>query len=151
MFIGMSSAYVIIMRNPFSSFLLVMEMTGRYTILLPSLCVGIMGYVLISATRAESLGSYLYKQLLKRFDTLSNTHLNFNTEVMPFSYFEGKTSDTIKLPEGCVLHQIVRDNHPMKLAGDIYLQEGDQLEFHIQSTDIEKIYQALISLSTDPR
>lgn len=151
MFIGMSSAYVIIMRTPFSSFLIVAEMTGRWSILLPSLAVGIMGFVITTGLRTESLSSSLYNRLLERLHQDPDIPLRFCTEVMISSYFDGKTPQTIRLPEGCTITEIIRDRESIGFTGEIALQSGDQLEFRVVSTEVEKVYQALICLSTDPR
>lgn len=147
MFLGMSAAFVIVMRTPLTGFLLVTEMTGRFEILLPSLAVGVSGYFLISIFKMKSLEEDLYEMLLKRLKNSQEKELIIYTEVMPSSYFEGKTTNSIHLPLGCEIIRIIRNNISIDFKTDTKLIAGDQLEFSVIAGEVEQIYQALISLS----
>ncbi|MEG1585631.1 MAG: chloride channel protein [Bacteroidales bacterium] len=151
MFLGMSASFVVIMRTPLTGFLLVTEMTGHYEVLLPSLAVGIVGYFLISTLRMQSLPDDLYNMLLKRIHSEEDKTLTIYIEVMPDSYFEGKSEQTINLPSGCKVQHILRNKAQMPFSALRSLQAGDQIEFAIDNAEVEQVYQALVSLSSDPR
>lgn len=151
MFLGMSACFVVVMRTPLTGFLLVAEMTGRYEVLLPSLAVGIVGYFLISTVRMQSLPGDLYEMLLKHIHTEENEFLTIYMEVMPNSYFAGKEKATIGLPQGCEVTQVLRDRKPFSFEAAGALLPGDQIEFSVLNQEAEQVYQALLSLSSDPR
>lgn len=151
MFLGMSACFVVVMRTPLTGFLLVTEMTGRYEILLPSLAVGVVGYFLISTVRMQSLPGDLYEMLLSHLQTEEDKFLTIYIEVMPNSYFEGKEKATIGLPAGCEVVQILRNKQPLSFAVAGALLPGDQIQFSVVNQEAEQVYQALLSLSADPR
>lgn len=150
MFLGMSSAFVVVMRTPLTGFLLVAEMTGRYEILLPSLTVGIIGYFLISIVRMQPLPDNLYELLLQRLNSDNEKDIYIYTEVMPNSYFEGKGKEDLGLPAGCRIVKILRNHTKWDLSELAVLKAGDQIEFAIDTPEVEKVYQALICLASGP-
>ena len=146
---GRSAAIVIIMRTPLTGLLLVAEMCNQFSMLLPALVVSYTGYFLISIVKTESLPANFYNMLLKRIHAGEEKQLHIYTEVMPNSYFEGKTNKNINLPSGCVLDTVLRDNKEISFSGDETLRAGDQLKCLVDSGETEIIYQSLLSLSSE--
>ncbi|MGL4292544.1 MAG: chloride channel protein [Bacteroidales bacterium] len=151
MFLGMSSCFIVVIRTPLTGFLLVSEMTGRFDILLPSMAVGTVAYFLVSIVRIESLPGDLYGMLIKNLPKTAAGRLFFYTEVMPGSYLEGKTLNTVDLPDGCQVEEVLRKDHPVALNDKIILEQGDQVKYAVLPDEAEKVYQALIALSSDLR
>ena len=149
MIAGMNAAIVIIMRTPLTGLLLVAEMCNQFSMLLPALVVSYTGYFLISIVKTESLPANFYNMLLKRIHAGEEKQLHIYTEVMPNSYFEGKTNKNINLPSGCVLDTVLRDNKEISFSGDETLRAGDQLKCLVDSGETAIIYQSLLSLSSE--
>ncbi|MEG1615765.1 MAG: chloride channel protein [Bacteroidales bacterium] len=149
MFLGMSAMFVIVMRTPLTGFLLVLEMTGHFEVLLPSLAVGIVGYFLISTVKMKSLPASLYNTLLKRIESTSVKTLTIAFEAMPNSYFIGKDAADLNLPSGTRLLYVKREHREVTLMNGEKIEAGDQLYFAIQKEEVEKVYLALLSLSSD--
>lgn len=149
MFLGMSGCFVVIMRTPLTGFLLVTEMTSHYEILLPALAVGIIGYFLISIVRIQSLPAELYNNLLDRIRSKDKEWLTIYMEVMPYSYFEGRNQQTVNLPYGCKISNLLRNKAIIPFDKDETLRAGDQIVFSVLNAGVERIYPALLSMASD--
>lgn len=149
MFLGMCGSFIVVMRTPLTGILLVTEMTSHYEILLPAMAVGVIGYFMISVVRITSFPTDLYQQLLHNVNARFRKDLNVWMEVMPYSYFEGKTPQTVDLPYGCTIAGVLRNEKMITFDAGETLNAGDQVYFAIQSTEADRIYQALLSMSSD--
>ena len=147
--VGMNASIVIIMRTPLTGLLLVAEMCDMFSMLLPALIVCYTGYSLISIVKVESLPKSLYNILLERINAVESKRIEFYAEVMPNSYFEGKTVNNISLPTGCSLISILRDKKEIFLQPDESIIAGDQLKCSILDCDIEKLSMSILTMASE--
>ena len=67
-------------------------------------------------------------------------------EIMTGAYFDGKEVDHLTLPQRCIIKTIHRDRKDLAPAGQTLIP-GDQVEIEIDSQDIEKLYEPLVSMA----
>lgn len=65
---------------------------------------------------------------------------------MTDSYLDGKSVDELSLPERCVIINVHRDGKNLVPAGT-RLIPGDQVQIEMDSQDIEKLYEPLVSMA----
>jgi CIC family chloride channel protein len=103
--VGMGAFFTAIVRAPLTGIVLIIEMTGNYTQMLPLLVACFCAYA-----AAEGLGELpIYEKLLERDlaqtgESLAITEPQvLELEVEPGSYFDGKLVLELGLPPGCIL------------------------------------------------
>ena len=69
-----------------------------------------------------------------------------SVEIMTDSYLDGKLVDELSLPERCVIINVHRDGKNLVPAGT-RLPPGDQVQIEMDSQDIEKLYEPLVSMA----
>ena len=69
-----------------------------------------------------------------------------SVEVMSGSYLDGKIVDELRLPERCVIINVHRDRKNWAPKGQ-RLMPGDQVQIEMDSQDIEKLYEPLVSMA----
>lgn len=67
-------------------------------------------------------------------------------EIMSGSYLDGKIVDELRLPERCVIINVHRDRENLPPKGQT-LMPGDQVQIEMDSQDIEKLYEPLVSMA----
>ena len=69
-----------------------------------------------------------------------------SVEIMSGSYLDGKIVDELRLPERCVIINVHRDRKNLPPKGQT-LMPGDQVQIEMDSQDIEKLYEPLVSMA----
>ena len=69
-----------------------------------------------------------------------------SVEIMSGSYLDGKIVDELRLPERCVIINVHRDRENLPPKGQT-LMPGDQVQIEMDSQDIEKLYEPLVSMA----
>lgn len=144
--IGMSAFFISVVRTPLTGFILISEMTGHYEVFFPALIVGTLVFYFTQLLKVEPMNDLLYKFMIttQKDDPPRST---IYLEVGPDSYFVGKTPQNLTLPQDCVITNIYRQKQQLPFSGQIILEGGDQLAIEINSNEIEKVYQPLVSMS----
>ncbi|MEF9985880.1 MAG: chloride channel protein [Bacteroidales bacterium] len=144
--IGMSAFFISVVRTPLTGFILISEMTGHYEVFFPALIVGTLVYYFTQMLKVEPMNDILYKFMIstqKDQPIRSTIYL----EVGPDSYFAGKTIQTLTLPQNCTITNIQRNKQNLQFINTTILIEGDQIAIEINSNEMEKVYQPLVSMS----
>jgi Chloride channel protein EriC len=148
--IGMSAFFIAVVRTPITGFILIAEMTGRYEVFFSTLVVGILVYYFTQLLRVKPMNDLLYDFMVKNsYDEPLSTTIYL--EVESGSYLCDKKIDKVSLPDGCHIVTVIRDGEQLfgeKLYGmNNILMAEDQIGIELRTSDIEKVYQSLVSLS----
>ena len=66
--------------------------------------------------------------------------------MMSGSYLDGQIVDELRLPERCIIINVHRDKKDFAPKGQT-LMPGDQVQIEMDSQDIEKLYEPLVSMA----
>ncbi len=144
--IGMSAFFISVVRTPLTGFILISEMTGHYEVFFPTLIVGILVYYFTQLLKVEPMNDLLYKFMIENTKDESSRSTIY-LEVGPDSYFSGKAPQNINLPQNCIITKVYRNKKESDPGTVSALMPGDQVEIEINSDEIEKVYQPLVSMS----
>ncbi|MEG0517532.1 MAG: chloride channel protein, partial [Bacteroidales bacterium] len=144
--IGMSAFFTAVVRTPITGFILISEMTGHYEVFFPTLIVGTLVYYFTQLLKVEPMNDLLYRfMLLSQKDQPPRSTIYL--EVGHNSYFAGKTPQTLTLPQNCMITRIKRGKQELQFTTGTTLMEGDQIAIAVNSSEIEQVYQPLVSMS----
>ena len=96
-------------------------------------------YDILLTPRTPTLLGIIIKLKAEKRYTLS-------VEIMTDSYLDGKLVDELSLPERCAIINVHRDGKNLVPAGT-RLIPGDQVQIEMDSQDIEKLYEPLVSMA----
>ena len=127
--VGMAAYFTAIVRAPLTGIVLIVEMTGNYSLMLPLLVACFCAYGV-----ADLLGDTpVYEALLER-DLLRSgitPHLEGNLLLeLPVQHganFENKRIRDLGLPAGCLIVTVGRGLHNQVATPDMVLQAGDRI------------------------
>lgn len=87
----------------------------------------------------------LYEDMIHAPDFKEEKRYTLSVEIMTDSYLDGKLVDELSLPERCVIINVHRDGKsgPRRNSFD----SGDQVQIEMDSQDIEKLYEPLVSMA----
>lgn len=146
MLISMSAFLVAIERTPLTAIVLITEITGHFEVFYPSVVVGGLTYYFTELLQMKPFNVTLYEDMINSPDFQEEKRYTLSVEVMTGSYFDGKSVDELSLPEHCVIINVHRDGKNLVPAGTILIP-GDQLQIEMDSQDIEKLYEPLVSMA----
>lgn len=146
MLIGMAAFLVAVVRTPITAIILITEITGHFEIFYPSIVVGGLTYYFTELLEIKPFNVMFYEEMIKKPLFQSEKRLRLDVEVMAGSYFDGKATDTLRLPNNCLFLNIHRDRKDFPPTGETILP-GDQLTLEIDAQDIEKLYEPLVSMA----
>jgi CIC family chloride channel protein len=127
--VGMGAYFTAIVRAPLTGIVLIIEMTGAYSVILPLLVACLAAYAL-----ADALGDRpVYEALLER-DLLRSRGgpeleetLLLELPVQPGAPFEGREVRQLGLPAGCVLITVRRGLEDEVPTASTRLHAGDRI------------------------
>lgn len=146
MLIGMAAFLVAVVRTPITAIILITEITGHFEVFYPSIVVGGLTYYFTELLEIKPFNVMFYEEMIKKSIFQTEKRLKLDVEVMAGSYFDGKEINTLHLPNHCVIINIHRDHKDFAPAGETILP-GDQLTLEIDTQDIEKLYEPLVSMA----
>lgn len=146
MLICMSAFLVAIERTPLTAIVLITEITGHFEVFYPSVVVGGLTYYFTELLQMRPFNVILYEDMIHAPGFKEEKRYTLSVEIMTDSYFDGKVVDELLLPERCVITNVHRDGKNMAPKG-IRLIPGDQVQIEIDSQDIEKLYEPLVSMA----
>lgn len=150
--IGMAGFFAAIVRAPVTGVILITEMTGDFTCLLPLVLVSLIAYL-----TAEMLGiEPIYTQLLhrnmkkdagispdnvktlsrQRFMLMGDRKVVLDADVHVGSFMDGRSVRDFGLPMGTLIISVLRDGIEIIPDGHTILRGGDELEILTREQDI---------------
>ena len=126
--VGMAAYFTAIVRAPLTGIVLIVEMTGNYSLMLPLLIACFCAYIVADALNDAPIYEALLKRDLMRAQ--EEPHLNqtllLELTVLPGAPFDGKRLGDLKLPAGAVLVTIERAGEMLVASPEVVLQAGDR-------------------------
>lgn len=146
MLLGMSAFLVAVVRTPITSIILITEITGHFEVFYPSIVLAGLTFYLTEMLNIIPFNVMFYNEMINKPYFQNEKRIRLDLEVMTGSYFDGKTLQTLQLPSSCVLVGIKRDWHQIDL-NNVTIMPADQITIELDSKDIEKLYDPLISMA----
>lgn len=142
--VAMAGYFAAIVRAPVTGVVLITEMTGDFTSLLPLVLTSLTAYVV-----AEALGAKpVYTQLLERSlgkpsagrsSLLRDRKTVLDTDVHVGSHMDGRRVADFGLPLGTLIVSVTRDGVEIIPDGNTILRGGDELEILTRENDIADV------------
>ena len=126
--------------------MLITEITGHFEVFYPSVVVGGLTYYFTELLQMKSFNVILYEDMINSPDFREENRYTLSVEVMTGSYFDGKAVSELSLPERCVIINVHRDGKNL-VPAETSLIPGDQVQIEMDSQDIEKLYEPLVSMA----
>jgi H+/Cl- antiporter ClcA len=146
MLIGMAAFLIAVVRTPITAIILITEITGHFEVFYPSIVVGGLTYYLTELLQIKPFDVMFYEEMIKTPYFQKETKTILNVEVMTGSYFDGKAIDTLHLPDHCEITILHRNRKALNPQG-MTITPGDQLAIELNTEDIEKLYDPLVSMA----
>lgn len=146
MLISMSAFLVAVVRTPLTAIVLITEITGHFEVFYPSVVVGGLTYYFTELLQMKPYNVALYEDMIHAPDFQEEKRYTLSVEIMTDSYLDGKLVDELLLPERCMIINVRRDGKNLVPKG-IRLIPGDQIQIEMDSQDIEKLYEPLVSMA----
>ena len=146
MLISMVAVLIAIVRTPLTAIVLITEITGHFDVFYPSVVVGCLTYYFTELLQIKPFNVTLYEEMIEKPPFRNQQRATLAVEIMNGSYFDGKAVDNLPLPENCKITNIERDRKNYSPAGQTLLP-GDQVTIELNSQDIEKLYEPLVSMA----
>ena len=143
---GMAAYFAAVVKSPVTGSVLIMEMTGSFTHMLPLICVSMVAYLVADLTG----GKPVYDELLNRSlaqrnrlhsweDSVSNHRLALELTIHSGSYLAGKEIQAVQWPAKTVIVEVRRGMYRLVPKGNLTLQEGDYLYVMTEDTSISPL------------
>ena len=146
--VAMAGYFAAIVRAPVTGVVLITEMTGDFTTLLPLVLASLTAYVV-----AEALGAKpIYTQLLERSlgrpsasrrSLLRDRKTVLDTEVHVGSRMDGGRVAEFGLPLGTLMISVIREGVEIIPDGNTILRAGDEIEILVRENDIADVEEAI--------
>ncbi|MBQ9961038.1 MAG: ClC family H(+)/Cl(-) exchange transporter [Firmicutes bacterium] len=142
--LGMTGYFSAIVRAPITGVILLSEMTGTFSNLLPLSTVALVAYMTADVLGGEPIYDQLMDRMLAGGKVRKPKRTNkvlIEGEVYFGAFMEGKPLSEIDLPTGCLVVSIQRDNKEIVPGGDTVLEAGDKLTFlcnEVIAGDVQK-------------
>ncbi len=127
--VGMAAFFTAVVRAPLTGIVLVVEMTGDYSLVLPLLVASLTAGGLADFARSRPIYEALLKRDLLRWQEkpeLTETLL-LELSVVPGAPFEGRAIRDLGLPPGCILINLRRGEESRVPTADDRLAAGDRI------------------------
>ncbi|AUJ32766.1 ClC family H(+)/Cl(-) exchange transporter [Liquorilactobacillus nagelii] len=143
---AMAGYFAGISKAPFTAIILITEMVGSLSHLMPLAVVSLLAYLVIDLLG----GAPIYESLAARIrlgQQLSNLtgHLDqFTFMVSPISDLTGKEVRAVNWPAEAILTRVTRDRRQTIAKGDFIIQPGDQLTILVDSCRMGEVKEFLL-------
>ena len=146
-FLGMASAFVVVVRSPATGIILILEMTWDFS-LLPSMVIVVgLAYTVSNLLGVEPIYDLLYKPLIENDNNTEVVDLVF--EVGNESYLIGEEVGAVDLPGNLKITSIERKGELIKVDKTTQIEKSDIIGIPTKKIDIEKFYDSLRSLAQE--
>lgn len=141
---GMAGYFAAIVRAPVTGVVLITEMTGDFTTLLPLVLTSLVAYVVAEATGTKPIYTQLLERSLGRVSpgrraSLRDRKTVIDAEIDVGSHMDGRNVAEFGLPLGTLIVSVVRDGIEIIPDGHTILRAGDELEILTRATDIADV------------
>jgi hypothetical protein len=145
---GMAGYFAAIVRAPVTGVVLITEMTGDFTTLLPLVLTSLVAYVVAEATGTKPIYTQLLERSLGRASigaargsraSLRDRKTVIDAEIDTGSRMDGRNVAEFGLPLGTLIVSVVRDGIEIIPDGHTILRAGDELEILTRATDIADV------------
>lgn len=134
--ICMATFFTCIVRAPVTGIVMVVELTGSFTSLLPVTLGVAIGYMVGEIAGTEPIYEVLLKQVIKESGITSELRIVGETLVVEEdSIVEGKELKELLLPAGTGVQRILRGEKELVLSADTVVRAGDVLTFESRTAD----------------
>lgn len=144
--VAMAGYFSAIVRAPVTGVVLITEMTGNFTCLLPLVLTALIAYLIAEAFRIEPIYTQLFHRSQRNTRTaqrrsrfLTDRKTIVDAEVHIGSFMDGKSVMAFGLPVGTLIVSVVRDGVEIIPDGNTILRGGDQLEILMRERDITDV------------
>lgn len=145
---GMAGYFAAIVRAPVTGVVLITEMTGDFTTLLPLVLTALVAYVVAEATGTKPIYTQLLERSLGRTSTgkatprrasLRDRKTVIDAEVDLGSRMDGRNVAEFGLPLGTLIVSVLRGGIEIIPDGHTILRAGDELEILTREADIADV------------
>ncbi len=129
--IAMAGYFAAIVRAPLTGIILMVEMTGSLSQLLPLIVTSAVAYIVAEELKNKPVYESLLENLLRGLGvqkrSMKRTKILLETVVQFGSQVEGKMLKEINVPEKCLIISIKRGEHDITPNGNTQVKAGDYL------------------------
>ena len=144
--LAMAAYFTAIVRAPITGIILIFEMTGNITNLLPLILCSIIAYLVADLLRCKPI----YESLLERYEIKEGTEAyEVKTITLCVEYGSkaiGKAIKDIKWPKGAQIVKVERHGKEIIASGDLILASSDMLDINVDIALEAKIREELDSI-----
>lgn len=147
--LGMAGYLTAIVRAPLTAVVLIFEMTGNITYLLPLTLVCLTSYALSNYLASEPIYEYLLSRLKKEQTLISDIQVDrvlLDFVVEAGSVAVNRKIKELVLPQHCLLVNVERDGISLIPKGETVLLSGDVLKFLTTEQDLHLYYNEISQL-----
>ncbi|MEG0069973.1 ClC family H(+)/Cl(-) exchange transporter [Cetobacterium sp.] len=146
-FLGMASAFVVVVRSPATGIILILEMTSDFT-LLPSMVIIVgLAYTISSFFKVYPVYDLLYEVLVKNDESQEKVELVY--ELGRESQLIGKEISSLSLPGKLQITSLERQGNVVEVTGQTKLQLNDIIGVLVPRKNVEGFYDSLRSLAKE--
>jgi len=129
--LAMAGCFTAIVRAPITGIVLLVEMTGSFSHLLPLALISLIAYVVADLLHSKPIyDSLLSNMLQEKTDVpVADADIMFNALVQFGSTAAGQAIRDLPLPKNCLLVNVHRNSQDLIPDGETELQAGDNLTF----------------------
>lgn len=128
--VGMASMLTAVVRAPLTGVVLIVEMTGEYSMIYPLLVACFVAYVVPELFRSKPVYESLLAMDLKDVPSAlsdGDDPVLLDALIEPDSTLDGKQVKDMGLPAGCLLVTIMRGEKQIVPAGNTVVRAGDHI------------------------
>ena len=147
--LSMAGLLTAIVRAPLTAIILIFEMTGNLTYLLPLSLVCLIAYAFTNYISLVPIYEYLLENLLKKNEIIkqnTSKKILINAVVQPGSFIDNKKISEIKWPSNCLIVSIDRGVDEVLPKGSTKLRSGDNLEILLNENEFINDYDLITRL-----
>ncbi|CAH1851058.1 TrkA-C domain-containing protein [Leuconostocaceae bacterium R-53105] len=139
--IGMAAYFACIGKAPFTAIILIVEMVGSITHILPLALVSLIAYLVVDILN----GAPIYTSLLQRLLKNKNQQLSINDlvtieiPVLAGGLMEDCLVQDLPLPPKALITLVKRSDEVLIPSGDLVLRPGDLVYLRLKKANLEKI------------
>ncbi len=149
--LGMASFFTTVTRNPITSSVLLLEMTGSFQNFFPLIVSSMIAFLMTELFRTESIYTLLFDELITGEDKLSKRE-NKITLLIPValnSYLDSKLIKEVKWPKGSLIICISRGDKEFIPKGDTQILSGDILTVIVDEREAFSVKVKLFKLGEE--
>lgn len=142
--VAMAGYFAAIVRAPVTGVILITEMTGNFTNLLPLVLTSLVAYLVAEMCGAEPIYTQLQHRSSGSFAARRSMRLLerktvIDADIHAGAYMDGRRVMDFGLPMGTLIVSVLRDGMEIIPDGHTILRGGDELEILLRERDIAEV------------